>query len=50
MQANTIDTYDASIEQAGDGYVVDNHCTAWESLYQVIVVEYFSEHPQEVKN
>ena len=32
MQTNTIDTYDASIEQAGDGYVMDNHCNAWESL------------------
>lgn len=33
MQTNKIDTYDASIEQVGDHYVVDNHFTEWEALF-----------------
>ncbi|MEG3072089.1 MAG: anaerobic sulfite reductase subunit A [Peptococcaceae bacterium] len=32
MQTNIIDTYDASLEENGDGYVMDNHCAEWESL------------------
>lgn len=32
MQTNTIDSYDASLEQSGDGYVMDNRCAGWEPL------------------